>query len=51
MTPDELKSALERLDALLLANPEPGTASSDELDEQIKLIEKLERFLEDEDHE
>ncbi len=43
MSDPELKKALARLDELLVANPPPG---SDEIEEQIALIERLESFLE-----
>ena len=43
MSYQELCKALALLDELLVANPQPG---SDEIEEQIALIEKLESFLE-----
>lgn len=43
MSDADLREALARLDALLVANPQPG---SDEIEEQIALIERLESFLE-----
>ena len=51
MSNDELRSALERLDALLVANSsaEPGTPAGEQIEEQIKLVERLERFLNEED--
>lgn len=43
---DWLKQALSRVDALLVANAEPGTPDGDELD---ALINQIERYENDEE--
>ena len=43
---DWLKQALARVDALLLANAEPGTPDGDELE---ALIDQIERYENEED--